>query len=162
VSALLSVMRNFPQGVCVVTVDAGDRPRGITVSSLASISLSPPLVSIVISHASESLDSIERAGAFSINVLSEKQGSVSEHFARSGLVDQFRSIPFDRASSGAPRLRDCVAYLDCRTVKTLVLSEHTLFIGEVEHAEMGRSDARPLIYYGRAYWSVGSTVYQRG
>ena len=72
---LRDVMRNYPKGVSVVTVDAGDGPRGITVSSLTSVSLSPPLVLISIAQASESHDFIQRAGAFCVNVLSENQGS---------------------------------------------------------------------------------------
>ena len=45
---LREVMRRFPTGVAVVTVDADGNRLGQTVSALVSLSLDPPLVGISI------------------------------------------------------------------------------------------------------------------
>ena len=44
--SLKGVMRTFPQDVTAVTAEGNDGPRGITVSSFTSVSLTPPLVLI--------------------------------------------------------------------------------------------------------------------
>ena len=41
-------MRRVPAGVAVVTVDVGGQPAGLTVASLVSLSLDPPLVGFAI------------------------------------------------------------------------------------------------------------------
>ena len=47
-ASLREVMRTFPQGVVVVTAMGKEGPRGITVSSFISLSLTPPRVLISI------------------------------------------------------------------------------------------------------------------
>jgi flavin reductase (DIM6/NTAB) family NADH-FMN oxidoreductase RutF len=39
---LRSVLRAFPSGICVVTIDFEGHRTGLTVGSLASVSLEPP------------------------------------------------------------------------------------------------------------------------
>lgn len=158
-TTLREVMRTFPQGVVVVTATGDEGPRGITVSSFISLSLSPPRVLVSIWKESRAHEAIDR-GRFVVNVLAEDQGALSDHFARPSLTsdEQFRDV----AAAGAPpKLSGCLSYLDCRVVERVPASDHTLFIGEVEGAEMGR-DGKPLVFYSREYWGLGSTVHKRG
>lgn len=161
--ALRRWMRDYPQGVVVVTADAGEGPRGITVSSFTSVSLTPPLVLIAISHSSASFGIIERAARFAVNVLSDEQGALSEHFARPELSsdEQFRSLPSRPGRVGAPWIEGCLAYLDCRIVHSTKQSDHTIFIGRVEAVEINSQGGRPLLYYSGDYWTLGSVVYAR-
>ena len=69
---------------------------------------------------------------FVVNVLSEKQGAVSDHFASPKLSseDQF-------AAYTSLKLDGCLGYLHCRVVEQTEQGDHTIFFGEVERAEMG-------------------------
>ena len=156
-------MRNYPQGVVVVVADAGEGPRGVTVSSFVSISLTPPLVLISISHASQSHLLIDRAYCFTINVLSDQQGALSEHFARPDLSseEQFQSVSVHRGSRSTPWIEGCLAYLDCGVVDRIIQADHTLFIARVEHSELHLESGRPLVFYSGDYWGLGSVVYNR-
>ena len=69
--SLKGVMRTFPQDVTAVTVEGNDGPRGITVSSFTSVSLTPPLVLICILKESRAHDAIQK-----------KVGSSSTSWAR--------------------------------------------------------------------------------
>jgi len=160
---LREVMRTFPQGVVVVTADAGSGPRGVTVSSFISVSLAPPLVLVSIGRSSQAHATLEAAGAFVVNVLGETQGALSDHFARSGLSseDQFGSVSVAPGPLGQPRLDGCLAYLDCRIVDALNQADHTLFIGEVSHGGVSSDAPRPLVFLGREYRAVGASVYDR-
>jgi flavin reductase (DIM6/NTAB) family NADH-FMN oxidoreductase RutF len=45
-------MRRVPHGVAVVTVDADGQRLGLTLDSLVSLSVEPPLVGVSISYSS--------------------------------------------------------------------------------------------------------------
>ena len=47
---LRTLLGRYPSGVCVVTVDAGGQKLGLTVGSLVSLSLDPPLVGFAVSR----------------------------------------------------------------------------------------------------------------
>lgn len=155
---LREVMRTFPQGVVVVTAMGSEGPRGITVSSFLSLSLAPPRVLVSIMKESRAHEAIDR-GRFGISVLAEDQGAFSDHFARPKLTseEQFRGIAVE---GEPPRLAGCLSYLECRVVERVNASDHTLFIGEVERAELGR-EGKPLVFFSREYWGLGSTVHKR-
>jgi flavin reductase (DIM6/NTAB) family NADH-FMN oxidoreductase RutF len=161
--SLRDVMRSFPQGVSVVVADAGDGPRGITVSSLVSISLDPPLVLVSISHTSQILPLLESSPSFAVSVLSDEQGALSEHFARADLSsqEQFRSLPIQEGSLGLPWIRGSLASMDCDIIERIPQSDHTLFVAKVLHSQVHKSGGRPLIFYSGDYWGIGSVVYGR-
>ena len=78
---LRSAMRRFPAPICVVTVDfEGDR-IGLTVGSLVSLSLEPPLVGISIGNDQAAHALIRGAGAFAASFLSSDQEAIARHFA---------------------------------------------------------------------------------
>lgn len=154
--SLRDVMRTFPQGVVVVTAEGDDGPRGITVSSFASVSLNPPLVLICIMNESRAHGAIKK-GAFVINVLAEDQGKVSDHFASPKLssAEQFAEHAF-------PKIDGCLGYLHCRVVSETVHGDHTVFVGEVENTELPETkDRKPLVFFSREYWGLGETVHER-
>jgi flavin reductase (DIM6/NTAB) family NADH-FMN oxidoreductase RutF len=151
-------MRTFPQGVVVVTAMGREGPRGITVSSFVSLSLTPPRVLVSIMKESRAHEAIE-GGRFAVSVLAEDQGGLSDHFARTNLSseEQFRDIEVE---GEPPKLSGSLATLDCRVVERVEASDHTMFIGEVERAELGR-EAKPLVFFSRQYWGLASKVHER-
>jgi 3-hydroxy-9,10-secoandrosta-1,3,5(10)-triene-9,17-dione monooxygenase reductase component len=157
-ASLREVMRTFPQGVVVVTAMGSEGPRGITVSSFLSLSLDPPWVLMSIWKESRAHEAIAR-GRFTVSTLAEDQGALSDHFARPNLTseEQFRNVA---AEGEPPKLSGCLSYLDCRVVEEVAVSDHTLFIGEVEKAALG-VEGRPLVFFSRQYWGLGSTVHRR-
>lgn len=157
-ATLRDAMRTFPQGVVVVTAMGSDGPRGITVSSFLSLSLTPPRVLVSINKESKAHEAIDQ-GRFAVSILAEDQGAVSDHFARPKLTsaEQFHGIAVE---GDPPRLSGCLSYLECRVVERIPASDHTLFIGEVERAEVGR-EGKPLVFFSRQYWGLGSTVHKR-
>ena len=162
-ASLREVMRTFPQGVVVVTTPPpanGDGPRGITVSSFTSVSLEPPTILISIMKTSQAHDLID-SGQFLINILSDRQDDVSNRFATPGLSsdEQFAGFRLsDRfGHSASPAIDGCLAYLQCRVVERLTVSDHTLFVGQVEQAQLG-TEGDPLVYCARQYRQLGAPI----
>ena len=66
----------------IVTVSGPDgQPLGMTASSLASVSLQPPLVSLCIDHQADLHDTIRAAEIFVVNILESAQEALSRRFA---------------------------------------------------------------------------------
>lgn len=137
-------LSHFASGVTVVTTREGQHLAGITVSSFASLSLDPPLVLICIDHKVRSHDTIARAGAFVVNILSSDQEDVARRFA-SRDVEKFLPGTYALSAQGMPLLADVLTTLECRIANTLPGGDHTIFVGEVR--AIATNEGEPLLYY---------------
>jgi flavin reductase (DIM6/NTAB) family NADH-FMN oxidoreductase RutF len=151
---LRSLMRLFPAGVCVVGANADGDRLAVTVGSLVSLSLDPPLVGISIGRANALHELLRKAGAFGVSILRGDQAQVAAHFARGvppiALWDGFETRT---GGTGAPLLVDALGWIDCRIAGEHATGDHTFFIGEVESAEPG-SGGRPLVFHGQSYLAL--------
>lgn len=147
-------MRGFPAGVAVLTVDVEGERIGLTVGSVVSLSLEPPLVGVSISRQAAMHELLRRAGAFSLSLLAGDQESVAQHFARG--VPPFahwHGIPTREGAARAPLLEGALGWLECRVAAEHEAGDHTLFVGEVVAAERGR-DGTALVRVGGGYVSL--------
>lgn len=156
---LKQAMRVYPQGVTVVTTTSGDGPKGLTVSSFTSVSLSPPLVLVSIAKNSELHDLFQEAKSFAVNFLADDQKSVSDRFAgRTELHDRFEGLKFKAGLTGSPIIDGARAFIECRTWQVYEGGDHTILVGEVVAA--GKLNARkPLIYYSQQYTTTEALEY---
>jgi flavin reductase len=143
---LREVMRRFPAPVAVVTTELEGERFGLTVGSLVSLSLEPPLVGISIGKDSSSHEPLRRAGAWTASLLAGDQIHVAQHFARSGIppIALWNGADVHDGKRG-PLIDDALAWLECRTVSEHDAGDHTVFVAEVESSELGRSGAG-LVY----------------
>ncbi len=133
----------------VVVAESGGRRAGLTVSSLVSLSLEPPLVGISLAHVASLYEVLQEAGEWVVSILGGEQDGVAQHFARSvpPLV-LWDGIP---VRDDDPRLiADAVGWLRVRTVQEMPTGDHTLFVGEVLDLERGPA-ANSLVYLDRRY-----------
>lgn len=144
-------MRRFPAPVAVVTTELDGERFGLTVGSLVSLSLGPPLVGISIGKDSSSHEPIRRAGGWAASLLSGAQANVAQHFARSGIPPVALWNGTDvREGSRGPLLNEALAWLECSTVSEHEAGDHTIFVGEVESTELG-FPGPGLVYRGGEY-----------
>ena len=148
---LRELMRRFPAPVAVVTTAVDDERYGLTVGSLVSVSLEPPLVAISIGRESSSHEPIRRAGRFAASLLSAEQESLAQHFARSGIPPVVLWMGVDvRDGEYGPLVEGALAWLECTTWAEYPAGDHTLFLGEVEHGELGSNESG-LVYRRGTY-----------
>jgi flavin reductase (DIM6/NTAB) family NADH-FMN oxidoreductase RutF len=147
-----AALRHFPAGVTIVTIRAGDEIHGLTVSAFASLSPEPPLVAVVIDHRHKATPLLRREGAtFAINVLAEDQVELSNRFAWVKDEDRFDEGDWGVAATGAPILRDALAWLDCRIFGRHEAGTHTIYVGEVQASGTPREGEAPLVYWHQGY-----------
>ncbi len=151
--AYRDVLRHFPAGVTIVTVETPEGRRGMTVSAFASVSPSPPLIAVIL-DSKHSLHPLLDEGVtpyFAVNILSEDQADISQRFAFVKDEDRFAMGDWTRALTGAPVLESALAWLDCRLHEKVRAGTHTIFVGEVLASNVPRPDEKPLVYWNRNY-----------
>jgi len=139
---------HLASGVTVVTTSLEGTDFGLTVTAFSSLSLNPPLVLICIEKSIKSHDAIRAAGKFAVNLLAESQVELSNRFA-SRSEDKFSGLEFTRGSLDLPILPGTLGYIECRVTAELPGGDHTIFVGQIEHAET--RDGAPLLYFRGAY-----------
>ena len=147
----------FATGVTVISVDDDGKVEGMTANAFASVSLDPILVLVCVSHKARTHAHLHARKRFGINVLSEHQRKISEHYALAerdpALAEQTAGARFDRTRHGTPVLSGALAYLECRLETTHEAGDHTIFIAEVEDVVV--HEGRPLLYFQGAYHMIG-------
>jgi flavin reductase (DIM6/NTAB) family NADH-FMN oxidoreductase RutF len=148
---LRAVMRLVPVPVAVVTVEVGGQRAGLTVASFVSLSLEPPLVGFAIRRDAALHELLRDSGEAAISILAAEQDHLAQHFAR-GVppIALWERIPL-REDVSPPELAGAVAWLRGRLAGELPTGDHTFFVAEVEAANPGQPEARPLVFHGQAY-----------
>jgi flavin reductase (DIM6/NTAB) family NADH-FMN oxidoreductase RutF len=149
-------MRAFPAGVAVLTVDAEGERVGLTVGSLVSLSLEPPLVGVAVSRHAAMHEILRRGESFAFSLLAGDQDDLAQHFAR-GVppIRLWHGIALRGETHGPPLLDGALGWLVCRPWAEYDAGDHTLFVGEVVAAERGRAEP-PLVYLDRRYLPLRS------
>ena len=146
--ALLAVLRRHPSGVAVVTVEANGQSVGLTVATLTSLSLEPPLVGLAIAREAALHELLREAGAFAVSLLAADQDHLAEHFAR-GVppIGMWKGVAARDGELGAPLLDGALGWLECRLADEVATGTHTFFVGAVVVATEGE-DGVPLLRLG--------------
>jgi flavin reductase (DIM6/NTAB) family NADH-FMN oxidoreductase RutF len=147
---LREVMRRYPVGISVVTVDLEGERLGLTVASLMSLALEPPLIGISIARQAALHELLRAAGGFAVSLLRAEQRDLAQHFAR-GVppIALWHGIQLVDGRRG-PLLGSALGWLECELRAEHEAGDHTLFIGLVERAEAGEQGT-PLLRLGGDY-----------
>lgn len=147
-------MAHLPAGVVVICTRIDDEYRGLTASSLVSISLDPPMVSVGLERESATRAAVLETKAFNVNLLTRSQEFIADRFAgRAPAIDpHWRNLPHHLGANGIPLLEGCAAWLECRLALVHPAGDHDLCLGEVTAAAIGRGD--PLVLWDRTFWTL--------
>lgn len=147
-----ALFRRWPTGVSVVVAEAGGRRAGLTVNSLVSLSLDPPLVGISLALSASLYEVLCDAGEWSVSMLAADQDGLAQHFARSiPPIALWDGVPV--REDDAALLEGAVGWLRVRTVNEVAAGDHTLFVGEVQSLEQGPGRGA-LVYHQRTYHAL--------
>ena len=142
----------FASGVTVVTTRASQGHYGVTVSSFASLSLNPLLVTVSINRSSPFLEYVRSAEAFAVSVLASDQQQVAAYFAARGRTPEpagFATVPTTSEETGAPIIDGCLSWFDCTVEDLLPGGDHEILVGRV--AAAGGRTGEPLVYWAGGY-----------
>jgi flavin reductase (DIM6/NTAB) family NADH-FMN oxidoreductase RutF len=146
------LLGRFATGVTVLTTRTGDgRPIGMTASSVASVSLVPPLLLVSVSHEHDMHTALESAPHFALNVLAADQEDISRRFALDH-PDRFDGIGYHLSEYGVAILDGVLASIECQKHAQVPGGDHTVVFGLVVGGAV--TDRSPLLYYRGGYASM--------
>jgi flavin reductase (DIM6/NTAB) family NADH-FMN oxidoreductase RutF len=147
-------MARVPAGVVVVSARDEIGFRGLTASSLVSISADPPMVLVGLEREAATRIAVIEGNAFNVSVLTRSQEFIADRFAgRAPVIDlRWEQVPHRLGSNGIPLIDGCAAWLECRLVQVHAAGDHDVCVGEVEAAVAGAGD--PLVLWDRSFWTL--------
>lgn len=145
---LRRTMSKFATGVAVVTTMADGVAEGMTVNSLTSVSLDPPLLLVSLTADARTTSAVRSAGRFAVSVVSARQEEIARRFAKTG-ADHFAGLPLEYGEHELPVIPGALAHLECTTDRELPAGDHVLFLGRI--VRTCARDGDPLTFYSGSF-----------
>lgn len=155
-----ALFRGHPNGVAVITADAGDGPVALTASSVSSVSADPPLLVFSISAQSSASDVLSRAETVVVHLLDARDLELAKLGAAQG-IDRFAAThQWTRLATGEPVYRDVRAWVRCAVIDRLHAGSSTIFAAQALESHVGRDADAPgsegaLVYHDRTWHRLG-------
>ncbi len=155
-----SVFRGHPGGVAVVTADDGTGPVALTVTSVASVSVDPPLLIFSASAYSSATPTILRASSIVVHLLDAEDLPLAQLASTSG-VDRFADTSaWTQLVTGEPVYRGVRAWIRCTVVDRIEAGGATVIAAQAVQTSIARDvesedGGAPLVYHNRTWHQLG-------
>lgn len=156
--------------VWVVTSAHEGSPVGFTAVSVASVSISPPLLSFNVSRTSSSLGTLLASGSYAAHLLAADQEDVARRFAADASRRFADPGSWSWADDGLPHVHGVLTRVSGAVLRLVEAGDSLVFLGEVHdvrdevepraqgalgyEAGYGASSRRapgPLVHHDRSY-----------
>lgn len=132
-----SVLRQLTYGLYVVGVCGRPEEANAFVASwVTQCSFDPPLLLAAVSRDSYSHDLLQQGRVFSVNLLARDQDEIARLLVKPShrVGDKLGKVDYYQEVTGAPILRDALAFLECKLISSSSPGDHLVAIGEVVNA----------------------------
>ncbi|MBR1125887.1 flavin reductase family protein [Bradyrhizobium lablabi] len=149
-------MRRLTGGVSVITAGRGRDISGMTVTSVASLSVEPPALIASVNRSASSWPLIQRHGFFGVNILNADQLDIAERFTgKDGLkgAERFAGADWFTRASGVPLLSGALAAIECEVEEAIERHSHAIVIGRVLDVALSPRSAA-LAYWQGQYLAI--------
>ena len=142
------IMGCFTTGVAIVTTQHLGKPVGVTINTLTSVSLTPPLVLFCLGKRRIAFPAFFENTHYAIHILSADQKELCKAFSLSS-SDPWEELSYELSPNGCPLISDSLGILQCRREDTYSGGDHMIFLNHVEEVRWedhpGKKD--PLVYF---------------
>ena len=148
------------KGVQVVAAAHDGVVRAYTSHWVSQVAFEEPVVMASVSPKHDTYPLIVASGEFTVSILAGDQVDVGQYFSYPGrrfqyIAEEYLHVPDGSDElEGLPVVRDCVAWLRCRTFQQTTMRDHELFFAEVTDYGYGRLKEPPLLYSSRHGWRI--------
>jgi flavin reductase (DIM6/NTAB) family NADH-FMN oxidoreductase RutF len=144
------VFWTMPSGLYVLgSTDNAERRNGMTLNWATQVSADPKLLGVSVELTAFTHELISVGRVFSLNIIDREDRAIVRKFTKPVEVDlaarTLNGFAFHDGVSGAPILDQAVAYLDCEVRESVVVGEHTLFLGEIVDAGFEKPEDTPVL-----------------
>lgn len=145
-----AAIARLPAGVAVVSTAWRGIDHAMTASSVASVSLEPPLLLFCVHVDARFREVLEDTDLWAVSVLGDDGAAVADWLASPGrpAVEQLARVPFTRGEqTGAALVDGAAAWFECRTHTIHAAGDHDIVVGEVLSSVQGVPDAGGLVHF---------------
>ncbi|MDD5320593.1 MAG: flavin reductase family protein [Methylococcales bacterium] len=153
-----ALFKQISCGVYVIGVSDGERQNAFTAACVMRVSFNPPLLAISINPEHYSYQLLQAGGVCTVNVLSQDQYAIAEHFGRS-VKDKMEGFQWQKGKTGAPILSESLAYFDCQVSHYTDAGDHKIAVCKVI-AAASLNEGRPLLYSQTGDMDGSSGLYE--
>jgi flavin reductase (DIM6/NTAB) family NADH-FMN oxidoreductase RutF len=151
--SLRGLMRFVPHNVAVLTLDHDGNRMGVTISSLVSLSLEPPLIGVSIGKEASCYEILRAAGSFAVSLLGNGQEELARRFAAGWPpIVHWQGVQ-TRDGAIAPLIEGALGWIEARTVAEHDAGDHTFFVAAPVMVRRGPAESA-LMYRDREYHSL--------
>lgn len=151
------ILREFPYGIYFVGVRGNkeEDTNALLVSWLTQCSFDPPLLMMALRADSRSCELIRDGQVFSVNIVDSENRELARQLVKPAdrVGDKLRDTSEPGEKTGAPVLREALAYLECRVHSITQPGDHAVVVGEVVHA--GRRGSGRQLMCSDMQWTYG-------
>lgn len=147
-------MRHLASGVAIVaTRDNDNNPFAMTVSSITSLTDTPPSLLICLHEVAQTYAVLRQVNSFSANILTQEQQDVSQccagepQMARRFEVGNWGDHPELRL----PYLKDSLSVFFCKVSQRIDYGTHMIVIGDIQSVQVAKAEQKPLVYCRGSY-----------
>ena len=152
---LRRVFRRHAAAVVVVTTTYQGEPVGLLVTSLASVSASPPLISFNVARTSSSWPALEQAEHIGLHVLETGQDELATRFARKG-ADRFSApTSWQPGPFQVPLIHGSAAWAVAEIEHRFPVGDHVIVVARLLHAE-AQDGSAPLVHHDGQFHRVSA------
>ncbi|MDO4697187.1 MAG: 4-hydroxyphenylacetate 3-monooxygenase, reductase component [Pasteurellaceae bacterium] len=148
-------MANLSAAVHIVTSNGLAGKVGITVSSVCSVTDSPPTLLFCVNQQSDLHDVLKQNRYVCVNILNHQQEDLAKHFAGmlgSTMAERFEWDLWIQGQHNVPLLRQAIANLQGEIIETHPVGSHSIFV--VQLSEIDLSPNHCLVYFDRQFKKV--------
>lgn len=149
--------RRHAAGVCVVVGRDADGPVGLTVSSVASVSADPPVLSFSCARSSGTAARLVRSDRLAVSVLGADHADVAAAVADPQRRGFGPDLGWHEGADGLPRLTGAPATMLGTPSQVLTAGASWLVLLAVDDVVLGEA-GRPLVYHDRGYATTAPAV----
>ncbi|MGO2931985.1 flavin reductase family protein [Microbacterium sp.] len=149
-----ALFRGHPGAVSVITAEGPDGPVALTATSVASVSVDPPLLIFSVSELSSAAPSILAAESVVVHLLDGDDLEVAKLASTSG-VDRFADHDsWTRLATGEPLYHGVRAWTRAAIINRFEAGGSTLVVAQALQGAITREPdhgAGPLVYHNRTW-----------
>ncbi|MBL0923328.1 MAG: flavin reductase family protein [Sphingomonadaceae bacterium] len=149
-----NAMRRLAASVTLVTAfDSEQKPHGIVVTSMTSLTFEPPTILTCINQSASAWPVLAQADCFGASILHSSQRAAAQPFVDRALHSRRFGDDLWDLQGAAPLLSNAQVTLLCRRGEAMLHGSHHILLGEVVSATI-REDIDPLVYLDGRFGSV--------
>lgn len=143
-----------PEPVCAIsTCDEWGERIGMTATAVTSVSLDPPMLLVCVKSNALIASSLRAGMPFVVHFLTADQEEIARRLA-SPIEDKFQGVSHRMNATGAARLDEAGAILECEPTQIHDAGDHIVVIGQVTRVDLGATDAPALLFHGGVFTTV--------